>query len=729
MKPLRLLIPIAIASSLLISTTASAGGAANGVAPRFDLTDPAGAPFPSDRFTVPDGSQLTGLRVNLPKPDCAVRPSGCDDAAVLNALDGFNLQPRLSIPFTGPIDLATVTSDTVFLFEVGLGHGFVGINQFVWDPDPANTLHVESDEFLDQHARYLLVVTDRVRDVAGDPIDSAQFRKFLNFGQTGDPSEKAYRADLLEALGELEAAGVPPGRVAAASIFTTQSATAVMEKIRDQLKEATPAPADFLIGSQGERTVFPLSDVASITWRRQDTTAPTFTTVPFPVSSLRLVPGAIGTVAFGRYRSPDYETDAGVIPAVGTLTGVPEVQRTSDIYFNLYLPAGPEPVGGWPVVIAGHGSGGNGKNAGNNPIAVAAKLAQHGLASIAINAVGSGGGPLGTLTVTRTDAGTATLSAGGRNTDRDGNGVFDHPPAGSLPEGLYTRLDGQDAIVFIRDGFRQTVIDLIQLARQIQIGMDVDGDAVSDLDPGRIYYLGQSQGGILGTSFVALEPTVRAGVLGIAGGSIVEIGRLNAAGPFRAFVGRLLAERTPSLVNLPPGSPDPINRGNTSYPFDENLPSRHQPPRVNDVPGAIAIQDHIERIEWAMQSSDPVAYAPHLRRAPLPGVPARPVLIPFAQGDRVARNATTANLLRAGDLADRTLYFRALDAYAPIIPDAADIHEFPVRLTPLAIGFALATQESLATFLASDGQVTIDPDGPEPLFETPIAGPLPGELE
>jgi hypothetical protein len=34
----------------------------------------------------------------------------------------------------------------------------------------------------------------------------------------------------------------------------------------------------------------------------------------------------------------------------------------------------------------------------------------------------------------------------------------------------------------------------------------------------------------------------------------------------------------------------------------------------------------------------------------------------------------------------------------------------------------------MATFLASSGAVTIDPDGPGPFYETPIAGPLPETL-
>ena len=45
------------------------------VHPRFDLTSPGGGPFPSDRFTVSDRSQITRRRVTLPKPDCATHPS------------------------------------------------------------------------------------------------------------------------------------------------------------------------------------------------------------------------------------------------------------------------------------------------------------------------------------------------------------------------------------------------------------------------------------------------------------------------------------------------------------------------------------------------------------------------------------------------------------------------------------------------------------------------------
>src|SRR5688572_13036136 len=112
---------------------------AAGVSVKLDLDDPAGSPFPSDRFTVPDTTQNTLRRVQLPKPDCGARPSDCADIEVLNALDGFSTQPRITVPFDGDIDLASVSSDTVYLVNLGdtlSGQGFgqkVGIDQVQWD--------------------------------------------------------------------------------------------------------------------------------------------------------------------------------------------------------------------------------------------------------------------------------------------------------------------------------------------------------------------------------------------------------------------------------------------------------------------------------------------------------------------------------------------------------------------------------------------------------------------
>lgn len=698
----------AVAMLVLLAPSASL---AAGVQPLFDLESAASAPFPSDRFTVPDDDQLTGRRVNLPTPDCAARPSDCQDVAVINTLDGFNLQPRLSIPFSGPIDVTSVNGSNVFLVSLGStvvegrrGGQVVGINQIVWHP-ASNTLHVESNELLDQHTRYALIVTDGVRDGVGDPVEAGDFARFrhdLNYGHSKDPVLKDYRKALLSALG---ASGVPPRRVVVASVFTTQSATAVLEKIRDQIKASTPPPADLKIGAGGARAVFPLNTVASILFTRQVSTAPAFAGPANIRPALGIIPGAIGHVAFGRYSSPDYETPEQYIPPIATRTGTPVVQRTSDVYFTLYVPAGLKPPAGWPVAIYGHGIT---LDRHSTPATVAAVMAAHGFATIAINAVGHGGGPLGTLTVVSADGTQMTLPAGGRGIDQDGNGSIDSF------EGLAAA--PPRVIISYRDGLRQTVTDLMQLVRVIETGgLDIDGDGYSDLDPSRIYYFGTSLGGIYGTKLLAIDPSVRAGVPNVPGGSLPEVGRLSPA--FRPLVGLNLATRVPSLINV----------GGLS--FNENLPLRDQAPLIDTVPGAAAIQEFLERAEWVSQAGNAVAYAPHLRKDPLDRVPTKPVIYQFAKGDQTVPNPTTTAILRAGELADRATYFRNDLAFATFPGSLKNPHLFLVRIDlPAVAPFAIAAQRQIAMFFATDGDLVVDPDGAGPFFETPIAGPLPEDL-
>ena len=695
-------------SLLLLLGTTNWVVPASPVEPRFDFRDPTGTPFPSDLFTVSDATQLTGRRVNLPKPDCLVQVSECQDIDVLNTLDGFNLQPRLSIPFTGDIDVASVTSGTIFLVKLGPGPRLMGINQVVWDPD-AKTLHVESEEFLEQSTRYLLAVTDGVLDSAGDPIGNAPYLRLLNYGQTGEAAEAAYRADLLAAHAVLDGLGVPPGRIAVASIFTTLSATAVMEKIRDQIKAATPTPADFQIGSNGERTVFALSDLTGITFRRQNGTAPTFQNAALSFSQLQIIPGAVGTIAFGKFASPNYLVPGQFIPAVGTRTGTPAVQGINDLYFQLNVPSGSEPLNGWPVVVNLTGFTGN----TNAVTRIASKLAQHGLASIGVQVVGHGLGPLGTIIVNKTGGSVVTLPGGGRGFDQNGDGTI------HVYEGLAAA--SPQALLLSRDTHRQTVADTMQLVRVIEVGMDIDGDGTPDLDPSRIYYMGGSQGGMLGTQLLAIEPDVRAGVVNVHCASIPDLLRL---GNLRSLVGENLGARTPSLLN---GGPDPVG---TIPPFRENLPLRNQPAVVNDVPGAIAIQEQIERMEWAMQSGGPGAYAPHLKTQPLEGVSPKAVLVQFAKGDITAPNPANTALIRAGQLTDVATYFRNDLAFAANPTFPKDPHNFwnNIFTNPAVTVVGLQAEEQAAVFLASDGQIIIDPDGAGPLFETPIAGPLPEDL-
>src|SRR5438445_10729315 len=83
-----------------------------------------------------------------------------------------------------------------------------------------------------------------------------------------------------------------------------------------------------------------------------------------------------------------------------------------------------------------------------------------------------------------------------------------------------------------------------------------------------------------------------------------------------------------------------------------------QSPVINAAPGAMAIQEVFEHYEWVSQSSNPMAFAKHLQRSTLAGMPQKSVRFLFAKGDLTGPNPTTAAIRRAGGLADRTICFR-----------------------------------------------------------------------
>ena len=229
------------------------------------------------------------LPILKPHPNNQVELANYQDTQVINTLDGFNLQPRLSIPFDGPIDVNSVNSNDVFLVRMGdtldcRDHDIrvVGINQIVWDPD-TNTLHVESDELLDQHSRDALIVTDGVHDAHGRPVkaDTDFRREPLRLLCSPNPVLRSYGRDLTEGLVAACLVGVRPQNIAVASVFTTQSTTSMLEKIRDQIHGLPDASttADFNLGLDGERTVFDLNDLTHITFNQQRSVDGTLTPV------------------------------------------------------------------------------------------------------------------------------------------------------------------------------------------------------------------------------------------------------------------------------------------------------------------------------------------------------------------------------------------------------------------------------------------------------------------
>ncbi len=651
---------------------------AGGVTVRFDPSTPSVGPYPTDVLTIDDASQKTGRRVNLPLPDCTAQPSTCEEIGRLNQLDGFNVYPRMSVRFSGPINADTLRSgmflvalDNLTAEEWGLArkHEVIPINQVIYDP-ATNTAYAKPDPPIDQHRRFLLVVTTAVLDQSGQPVsEDPMFVACL-----GRITSGPYCGDMATAVSE-NAPAFYPQRIVAASIFTTMSATDWLEKARAVAAQTTPtfAPA-------AGAAVVNLASVSQIVWRRQTGVNPTsYSETSLPVGLL----ANIGQVAFGSFPSPNFLDAKQLIATAPTALPVAAPASSNDISYLALLPAAPKPAGGYPVIIFGHGLGDSRFGA---PLFVGTSFAAAGYATIAIEEVGHGYGPDSKLRIVGTDGSTVEIAAGGRGVDLDGNGTIDST------EGC---IIVQPALA-IRDCLRQSAIDFSQLVRALRAGVDLDGDGTVDLDPTRIYYVGQSLGALLGTVLMAIEPDVPVAALNSGGGTVTDIGRWSPA--FHPLAIGFLLLRTPPLLNK-------------FLDFNEDYVLRYQLAHYVTVPGAIDIQNFFERLEWLQASGDPFSFAPHLVSSTLPGVPIKQVLWLFGKGDQTIPNPTETALVWAANMQDRTWLYRH-DLARQVVPQLpADPHTYLTFLSPpQGIAISLAVHRQILSYFGLNGAGVTNPN-------------------
>jgi hypothetical protein len=699
--------------SLLIAACATQLLCADPVTVTFNPADPNVGPYPTDYLAVPDSTQLTGERVNLPLPDCTAQPSLCSEINLLNQLDGFNVQPRITVKFSGPIDTTTLAKgiffialDNLTMDEPGLQKpgDMVAINQIVYDP-ATNTAYAKPDAALDQHRRYALFVTAAVKDTAGNSV-------------APDP---AFTACLQSTAGDYcQGLNAPfPGNiipnplnmapfVVASSNFTTMSATRWLEGARRQL-QALP----IVVRPPSVHNIFNFSNIASLTVNFDEGSANFLSaTLPIGLPPYSTLFGSLGSLAFGTYLSPLLLNSQQLIEPAPTGTDPAVPTPCNEIAFHVYVPATPKPITGYPVMIFGHALG---DSSIGGPTVVAPALASQGIATIAIDAVGHGFGPQSNIVITDPSGNNTTVPLPGRGIDLTGSGTIG-PTDGCLILSPVT--------VGLRDCFRQTVVDLMQLVRGIQSGIDVDGDGVPDLDPNRIYYTGDSLGGMYGTILSAVEPAIRASVLNVPGGSAVDVMRWSPG--FENILTTFLSSQMPPL--LPPGST-----------FSDGFPFRDQPVQTN-ASGSSQIQGLLEMAEWASNQGDPITFAAHLVRSPLNGLQAKSILFQIARADRTMPNPASSDLIRTAGLAQSTWMYRhdlAEQAFPNQLP--ADPHAYLAMFLGVSGGtisagslpgilIGRATQNQVASFLASDGTNAPDPNfyPAVQLFEIPAQ--LPNDL-
>jgi hypothetical protein len=159
----------------------------------------------------------------------------------------------------------------------------------------------------------------------------------------------------------------------------------------------------------------------------------------------------------------------------------------------------------------------------------------------------------------------------------------------------------------------------------------------------------------------------------------------------------VLAGHIPSLFNNGAGD------------FNDNYVERDLPVRVNDIPGAVELQNFFETGEWLTVYADPTAWAPHYRASPLPGIPSRQVLFQQAWGDQTIPNPTSTALVRAAQMPEMVRYYRH-DVARSIFPFFQADPDFYLAYltTDQETSVAISADNMIGGFFASGGTAIPD---------------------
>ncbi len=506
-------------------------GAAGGAVARFSVR-PDGeelrfddVPFPNDAFLVPDEDgfdhlTVAGLDAVVPQLSDVLRQG-------LAQLDGFGLSTAIYFRFDGDLDLASLPASpeasvaddaSVFLMEAGDDAGPHPKHpiELHWDADARTLALLPLAGYpLRADTRYAAVVTRAVLGVDAATGVSGPVRPSPDFLTAIDSRRDPKNAtlDRIQSRYEdavatvLDTRGLARDDLACLTVFTTQRTARDLVAIRAQL-ERQPAP-------------------------RLDVTDPTYTFLYATAASLDALlgraaselpgldnPGGVAHGAIGAVLNASFLSDWYKSPALGVpervlrarfdddrfveVDGEPVRQRQDRVPVTLVFPRTPAPATGYPVVIFQHGLGGS----RTSIFGIANTLAAAGYATVGIDAVAHG------MRYQTTDL-VHNL------TDAPGPDGFAEVDGTQVPVGFFEAfLD----LLAIRDNFRQSAVDLMELARLIaDPGLDLSAvPGAPRLDASHLVVIGDSLGAIMSTTFAAVEPAVEAAVLNVAGGGLAN---------------------------------------------------------------------------------------------------------------------------------------------------------------------------------------------------------------
>ncbi len=481
--------------AILWTFTALTGGEA--------IFDPASkrVPMPNELLRDP----RTGL-VSLPiDPDES--PEQQHLKRGFNRLDGFSTTGALTLDFTQPLNRdSVVVGQTVRVFRRDTLEEKTDFELRM--TDDAKRLFVEPKSPLLPKTPYVVVVAG-VRDAQENEVSAMPLSNLLTLRE---PLVDSQGRSQITSLCDAQAAALEPLRAAMQPVLDGIAATIPRERIA----AAWTFTTQDILARADELSRIPWEQDLPLTVKDVDNKSPLerFVTTWNACNGVDL--SGVSRIITGKMTTWD-RLDPVTRAFRENGAGVPR-----DIEWFLTLPTGLKQGDEVPVVVFGHGL----NTERRLGLFVAERLADNGYAMMAIDFPMHGERTV-CLQASHCESG-ATCASDGRCVRNGQPADFARVPLpGTWGPGIPTATGAAfvdlENLFATRDHFRQALIDL---SAQVRLIRKMDWRPVTGgygLDPERIHYVGISLGGIMGSSFSALEPSLEAMLLNVPGAGLPDL--------------------------------------------------------------------------------------------------------------------------------------------------------------------------------------------------------------
>jgi hypothetical protein len=593
----------------------------SGAGGRCDFIDPAVClfPWPNDYFTIPDKTTDTGRRLNL---DVLSMPRNRANKPIepsdYNRSDGFSpgqlivtkvpgLDNQKAFDRTGAVPITDMARAFDSNQPVVVINARTGRRQLVWseiDSNPQNrddvTLLIRPGINFDEGGRYIVALRD-LKDENGKTLAAPEaFRLYRDRITSTNPEVEARRNHFEALFRTLADAGIDRGSLYRAWDFTVASENGLTERMRFIRDDAFAQLGD---RNLADLTVQGNSPAFSIT-KTENFTAQDNRNIARRVEGKITVPcylNAPGCPSGSRFLFPPGSTHGPPMPIPG---------NTTEAKFTCNISRAASPATPARPSLYGHGLFGTRSEVSSGNVQDMA--GEHNFMFCATEWIG-----MACSDVPDPPDSQEKLQR-----------IFDEALAGRPPQipecdvpYVATVLTDLSGFPGLADRVQQGMLNFLFLGRaMIHPNGFASNSAFQEggrslIDTRRLFYDGNSQGGIIGGSLAAVAPDYDRAVLGVPG--------MNYS---------TLLQRSTDFGTGQPPSPDPTD--------PESFLPEYAYPLYQSYPNELERQLILSLIQIQWDRSEADGYAHHMTTDPLPNTPAHTILMHGALGDHQVAQIT-----------------------------------------------------------------------------------------